>query len=553
MPESPTQTVEAHPRAPFATRSVVLARHGMVSAAQPLAVEAGVEVLRRGGSAVDAALAVNGCLAVMEPTACGLGGDLFALVWEPKSRKLHGLNASGRSPRALAIERLPGFENGLIPLHSPYAWTVPGCVDGWCELRRRFGKLSMREILAPAIAYAREGFPVSRVIAEDWARGVPVYRERPGFAEVFMPGGRAPREGEVFSNLALARTLEAVAEGERDAFYAGPVAQVLVRYSHEHGGFFSREDFALHLSTWDEPIHTTYRGVELWEMPPNGQGLAALEMLNLLENFDLASLGRESADYWHLLVEAKKVAFADRARYYADPTFAEVPVEELLSKERARRGASRIELGRAMQREPADDLRLARGETTCLSTADGDGMMVSLIQSHYTGFGSGYVVPSLGFGLQSRGAQFSLDHRHPNALEPGKRPFHTIIPGFLTRDGEPYAAFAVMGADMQPQGQVQVVVNLVDLGLDLQEAGDAPRFHHGGSSEPTGAAMTAGGVLHLEPGVPPAVVGELARRGHRIEPARGVYGGYHAVARDARSGVYAGASESRKDGCALGY
>jgi len=540
-------------RWPSRTRSIVYGRNGMVAGAHPLAVQAGVEILKKGGSAVDAALAVNSCLSVMEPTACGLGGDLFALVWDPKTRKLHGLNASGRAPFALSIEHLPSFTDGIIPLHSPYAWTVPGCVDGWSELRRRFGRLSMGEDLAAAIAYAREGFPVTRVIAAEWAHALQVYRDKPGFAEVFLPGGHAPGEGELFRNPALAGTLELVAEGEREAFYSGFAADALVRFSQEHGGFFGPEDFRRHRSTWDEPISTTYRGQRVWEMPPNGQGLAALQMLNVLEEFDLRRLGRSSPDFWHLLVEAKKLAFADRARYYADPAFAKVPVEELLSKDYARQCAARVDLRRAATDEKPEDARLARGDTTCLSTADRDGMMVSLIQSHYTGFGSGYVVAELGFVLQSRGAQFSLDVRHPNRLEPGKRPFHTIIPGFITREGEPYAAFAVMGADMQPQGQVQVVVNHVDMGLDLQEAGDAPRFHHGGSSEPTGTVMQEGGVLHLEPGIEPEVVRELARRGHRIESAAGLYGGYHAISRDASTGVYGGASESRKDGCAIGY
>jgi gamma-glutamyltranspeptidase / glutathione hydrolase len=547
----PTHT-SAPSRRPFTTRSPVFARHAMVAGAQPLAVQAGVEILKRGGTAVDAALAVNGCLAVMEPTACGPGGDLFALVWDPRTRRLHGLNASGRAPLTLSIDRLPSFRDGLIPLHSPYAWTVPGCVDGWCELQRRFGRLSMREILSAAIGYAREGFPVSPVIAGEWDHGVSLYRDKPGFAEVFLPQGRAPRAGEPFQNPTLARTLELVAADGARAFYRGPVTDALLRFSAQHGGFFSRDDFEKHASTWDEPISTDYRGLRVWEMPPNGQGLATLQMLNVLEHFDLRKLGRDSPDFWHVLIEAKKLAFADRARYYADPAFAKVPVEELLSKDYARRGAGRIDMARAMTSEP-EAIGLARGETTCLSTADADGMMVSLIQSHYTGFGSGYVVPSLGFGLQSRGAQFSLDPRHPNALAPGKRPFHTIIPGFITREDGPYLAFAVMGADMQPQGQVQVVVNLVDVGLDLQEAGDAPRFHHSGSSEPTGTVMKEGGVLHLEAGVPPEVVAELRRRGHRIEPAAGVYGGYHAVSFDASFGVYTGACESRKDGCAIGY
>ena len=544
-----------------ATRSPVHARHGMVCAAQPLAVQAGVEVLQAGGSAVDAAIAVNACLALMEPTSCGLGGDLFAIVWDPRAGRLVGLNASGRAPLALTIEKVPPEPDGTIPLFSPYAWTVPGCVDGWFELHARYGKLPMRRVLDRAIRYAEEGFPLSPVIASDWARGATRFRDQPGFAEVFMPqpadGGprRAPREGEVFRNPALARTLRLLGERGRDAFYRGPIAAALVRYSQAHGGFFTPEDFARHRSTWDEPISTDYRGWTVWELPPNGQGLAALQLLNLLETFDLRAMGRESADFWHVMVEAKKLAFADRARYYADPAFAPAPVAALLSKEYARRRAAQVDLQRAALTDSAGEPpALNRRETTYLCTADESGMMVSLIQSNYTGFGSGYVVPELGFGLQDRGGLFSLHRGHPNALEPGKRPFHTIIPAFVTVAGRPRMAFGLMGGDMQPQGHAQVIVNLKDFGMNLQEAGDAIRFHHTGSTEPTGTVMRDGGVLHIEDGLPPAVLDELRRRGHVLEPeAVGAYGGYQAIWRDPATGLYTGATEKRKDGCAQGY
>jgi gamma-glutamyltranspeptidase/glutathione hydrolase len=544
-----------------ASRSVVYARHGMVCAAQPLAVQAGLQVLEAGGSAVDAAIAVNACLALMEPVSCGLGGDLFAIVWDPKAGRLVGLNASGRAPLALTIEKVPPDSDGTIPLYSPYAWTVPGCTDGWFELHAKYGRLPMRRVLEPAIRYAEEGFPVSPVIASDWQRGAARFKDKPGFADVFMPvpagGGerRAPREGETFRNPALARTLRLLGEKGRDAYYRGPIAQALVRYSQANGGFFALEDFARHHSTWDEPIATDYRGWTVWELPPNGQGLAALQLLNLLECFDLKTMGRESADFWHVMTEAKKLAFADRARYYADPAFARVPVEALLSKEYARRRAALVDMGHAALTDSAGDpVALSRRETTYLCAADSSGMMVSLIQSNYTGFGSGYVVPELGFGLQDRGGLFSLHHGHPNALEPGKRPFQTIIPAFVTRDGKPLMAFGLMGGDMQPQGHAQVIVNLVDFGMNLQEAGDAIRFHHTGSSEPTGTAMTDGGVLHIEDGLPAAVLAELARRGHVLESEPvGAYGGYQAIWRDPVTGIYAGATEKRKDGCAAGY
>ncbi|MCU0233341.1 MAG: gamma-glutamyltransferase family protein [Thermoanaerobaculales bacterium] len=513
----------------LATRSVVYTRHGMVAAAHPL-------------------------LGFLEPTSCGLGGDLFAMVWDPRTARLSGLNASGRAPAALTIDRVPAEEDGTIPVYSVYSWTVPGCADGWFELHRRYGKLPMAAILAPAARLAREGAPVPAVIADAWAAGARRFADSPGFAAVFMPGGRAPAEGEVFANPALAATYELLAEGGRAAFYEGEVARRLVAFSDEVGGFLSLADLAAHTSEWVEPISTTYRGMTVWELPPNPQGLAALQMLNILEGFDLAAMGRDSTDFWHLLVEAKKLAYEDRARFYADPAFAAVPVAGLLDKAYAAERAARIDMQRAAASVAPGNPAVDGGDTTFLATADADGMMVSLIQSNYTGFGSGHAVPSLGFGLQDRGALFSLDPAHPNALAPGKRPFHTIIPAFMGRGGVPDTAFGVMGGDMQPQGHVQIVVNLVDFGMNLQEAGDAPRFHHTGSSEPTGTVMTDGGVVHLESGLPPEVYRDLARRGHRIIAANpAVFGGYQAIRRDAATGVLAGASESRKDGMAAGY
>ena len=538
----------------FATRSVTVARHGMVAAAHPVAVQVGLEVLKRGGSAVDAAIAVNAALSLMEPTSCGLGGDLFAMVWDPATGKLHGLNGSGRAPLALTPAKVPALPDGTIEPYSPYAWTVPGCADAWFELHRRFGRLPMNELLTPTIAYAREGVPVPQVIAGSWARSLTRFKDKPGFAEVFIPGGRAPAEGEPFANPTLANTLEALAAGGRDAFYKGRIAERIVAYSQKQGGFFSMEDFARHTSEWQEPISTTYRDVTLWELPPNGQGLAALEMLNILERFDLKALGRDNPDFWHVMVEAKKVAFADRAAYYADPDFSPAPVAALLDKGYAARQAKRIDMKRVAKSVDPGNPALQRGDTTFLVTADERGMMVALIQSNYTGFGSGYVIPELGFGLQDRGALFSLKPGHPNVLAPGKRPFHTIIPAFLGRNGIPDMAFGVMGGDMQPQGHAQIVVNIVDFGMNLQEAGDAPRFYHTDDTEPTGTVMTDGGVLSLESGVPQDVRQALIRRGHKLVEANGiVFGGYQAVYRDRKTGVYFGATESRKDGFAAGY
>jgi gamma-glutamyltranspeptidase/glutathione hydrolase len=551
---------DVHPGTPatgrgMATRSVVYAQHGMVACAQPLAAQAGLEVLKNGGTAVDAAIAVNSCLGLMEPTSNGIGGDMFAIVWDPKTKKLYGLNACGRSPLGLQASQIPPDSDGTIPLYSPYSWSVPGVVDGWAELHAKFGKLTLARDLAPAIQFATDGFPLSPVIASDWGRSVAHFKDKPGFAEVFMPGGRAPTEGEIFKNPALARSLKLIAEKGRDAYYKGPIAEEFVKYSQKVGGFFTLEDFAKHRSEWVDPVNTDYRGYTVWELPPPGQGIAALQMLNILENFDLKKMGRNSADFWHVLTEAKKVAFADRARYYADPDFAKVPVQQLLSKSYAKQRAALIRMDRAADTDlPGEPTALNRRETTYFCTADANGMMVSMIQSNYTGFGSGYVIPSLGFGIQDRGNLFDLKPGKPNSYAPGKRPFHTIIPAFMTKDGAPVMAFGLMGGDMQPQGHAMIVVNLVDFGMNLQEAGDAIRFHHTGSSEPTGTVMTDGGVLHIEDGLPEAVLAELAHRGHVLKSeAVGAYGGYQAIWRDPKSGVYSGATERRKDGCALGY
>jgi gamma-glutamyltranspeptidase/glutathione hydrolase len=537
----------------FATRSVSYARHGMVAAAHPLAVQVGLDILQRGGNAVDAAIAVNAALSFLEPVANGPGGDLFAIVWDAETKQLYGLNASGRAPLALTAEEVEPTDDGTIPLFSPYSWTVPGAVDGWFTLHDRFGELPMSDLLAPAAQLAREGAPVPEVIAGAWARSERVFGEKPGFAEVFLPGGRAPREGEIFRNEALADTFELLAREGRKAFYDGPIAEAIVAFSREHGGFFSLEDFARHTSTWVEPLSVSYKGHELWELPPNGQGLAALEMLGMLRSFDLAAMGRDSADFWHVMIETKKLAFADRARYYADPAFEDLPIEELIDPAYLAERAKLVDMERAARVLEPGDPRLEHGDTTYLAVGDEAGNLVSLIQSNYTGFGSGYVVPAVGFGIQNRGALFALEKGHPNRLEPGKRPFHTIIPGFVTRDGTPLCAFGVMGGATQPQAHVQVLVNMLDFGMNLQEAGDATRFVHGGSSQPTGTEMTDGGQVHLEFGVPREVRRELVRRGHTLVERIGVFGGYQAVCRDPETGVLSGATESRKDGVAMGY
>lgn len=539
-----------------ASRSEVIARHGMAATSHPLATQIAVDILKRGGSAVDAAIAANAALGLMEPTGNGIGGDLFAIVWDAESKKLHALNASGRSPADLTLDMLR--EKGLkqIPDFGPLPVTVPGCVDGWFELHAKFGKLPMAELLAPAIQYAEEGFPVTELIAYYWAAGRRL-KEHAGFADTFLPDGRAPAKGEIFRNPALARTLREIAASGRDAFYKGRIADEIDAFCRKNGCYLRKRDFEAHRSTWVEPASTNYRGYDVWEIVGNNQGAAVLQMLNLLEALDLRKMEHNSATYLHHMIEAKKIVYEDRARYYADAEFYAQPLDRLLSKDYAAARRKLLNPDRAAAKyspglEQAD-ATLRDGDTICLSVADKSRNMVSLIQSNYRGFGSGLCPTGLGFCLQDRGALFSLDPTHPNAYAPRKRPFHTIIPGFVTKDGKPWLSFGVMGGDMQPQGHVQVLCNLIDFEMNVQEAGDAARFYHTGSSEPFGTTMSDGGKVALESAIDDAVVRELVRRGHRIEPQIGPFGGYQAILYDAKNDVYVGASESRKDGHAAGY
>lgn len=548
---------------PFATRSPVIAQHGMAATSQPLASQVALDILKKGGSAIDAAIAANAALGLMEPTGCGIGGDLFAIVWDPETRKLYGLNASGRSPRGLTLATMKDLLGARtsIPSWGSLPVSVPGAVDGWFALHERFGNLPMNDVLAPAIQYAREGFPVSQVIAAAWQSDVEtleanqdVIEEFDNFRATFLIDGRAPEESEVFRNPDLAKTYEQIAEGGRDVFYRGAVADVIDAYMRRIGGYLRKEDLAAHTSTWVEPVSVKYRGYDVYELPPNGQGIAALQMLNLLEAYDLAAMGLNSADYLHVQTEAKKLAFEDRARFYADPDFYDVPLDRLLSKTYAKQRGALIRMDKALQQLMIlDETAPEGGDTVYLTVADARGMMVSLIQSNYLGLGSGLVPDGLGFGFQDRGALFTLEAGHPNVYAPGKRPFHTIIPAFVMKDGAPFLSFGVMGGAMQPQGHVQILANIIDFGMNVQEAGDAARYRHVGSSQPTGEGMTDGGELLVESGVDPEVVEALRRRGHRVRVTRGGYGGYQAILWDARHGVYRGASEMRKDGQVLGY
>lgn len=538
----------------FTTRSEVLAKNGMAATSQPLATQAALKILQQGGSAMDAAIAANAVLGLVEPASCGIGGDVFAIVWDAKTEKLYGFNGSGRSPKSLDIDYFMDKGMKEIPLFGPLAVSTPGTVDGWFMMHDKFGKLPMSDILAPAIQYGREGFPVSEVIAYEMATNYQNKVDLPGFAQTYLPNGRPPMKGEVFVNSNLANTYEMIAKEGRDAFYKGEIARTIDAFMKKHGGFLSYEDLATHTGEWVEPLSTNYRGYDVWELPPNGQGTAALQMLNILEGYDVKSMGFGSAEYLHIMTEAKKLAYEDRAKFYADPAFNKLPIEELLSKGYAAERSKLINPNEAARSYPAGDFEIEKGNTTYLTVADKDGNMVSLIQSIYYEFASGMVPDGLGFVLQNRGQMFNVqDRSHPNALEPGKRPFHTIIPAFITKDGKPWVSFGLMGGSVQPQGHAQIVVNLIDFGMNLQEAGDAPRMRHVGSSQPTGSIMTNGGTLNLEHGFSYQTIRELRKMGHRLGTGVGIYGGYQAIGFNLASKVYTGASESRKDGQAAGY
>ena len=537
----------------FATRSEVIAQHGMAATSQPLATQIALDILKQGGTAVDAAIAANAALGLMEPTGCGIGGDLFAMVWSGPEQRLYGLNASGRSPYSLTLDEFATQGLTKIPSTGPLPVTVPGCVDGWIELHKLFGKLPMETVLAPAIGYAREGFPLSELIAHYWAMSVSSLGDFPNFKETFTIDGRAPRKGEIFRNPALANTYEIIAQQGRAGFYDGPVAEAIATYMKRVGGFLTAKDLKDHRSEWVIPVSTEYRGYRVFELPPNGQGIAALQILNILEGYDVRAMGFGSAEYIHCFLEAKKLAFEDRAKFYADPDFNKLPVEALISKPYAAQRRALINPKRAGRAYAPGNPALEQGDTIYLTVADSQGTMVSLIQSNYRGMGSGCTPDGLGFCLQDRGELFNLEEGHFNSYAPHKRPFHTIIPAFVMHQDKPYMTFGVMGGATQPQAHAQIIVNLVDFDMNLQEAGDAPRILHVGSSQPTGQTMTDGGTVSLETGVPYDHIRQLVQMGHRIQTNVGSFGGYQAIRIDPNTGTYYGASESRKDGQAAGY
>lgn len=534
----------------FASRSEVIAQHGMAATSQPLATQVALDILKNGGNAVDAAIAANAMLGLVEPTGCGIGGDIYAIIWDAETKTLHGLNGSGRSPQSLTLDYFKQQGITEIPKFGALPVSVPGTVDGWFEMHEKFGSTPMTDILAPAIQYAREGFPVSELISYYLHRSVARIGQYEGFKETYMPDGEMPDTGDIFKNPALAATYEKIAKGGRDAFYKGDIARTIDAYIKAQGGFLSYADLASHTSTWVEPVSTNYRGYDVWELPPNGQGIAALQILNIMEHYDVESMGFGSPEYVHTFVEAKKLAFADRAKFYSDMDFNDIPVERLISKQYAAERQRTIDPNRAAKRV---DAGINEGDTIYLTVADNDGNMVSLIQSNFRGMGSGMTPTGLGFVLQNRGELFALDPEHFNVYAPNKRPFQTIIPAFVTKNNVPYLSFGVMGGGAQPQMHAQVIMNMIDFGMNTQEAGDAPRILHSGSSQPTGSEMTDGGYVSLESGFAVETRRALLKKGHVLRDVSGAFGGYQAIRYDANNKVYFGASESRKDGHAAGY
>ena len=552
--------------ASFASRTAVYGLNGAAGTAHPLATQVGIDILKRGGSAVDAAIAINAALGFLEPTSCGIGGDAYAMLWDPKLRKVVGIAGSGASPRGLSLETVRSrATNGALPPLGAVTVSVPGTVDAWWTLHQRYGRLPWADVLAPAIALAENGAPVPDIIARYIRTSMARFaRPNSGAEETAnalrtygLADGKGPLPGQVFRNPDLARTYRLIARGGRDAFYAGPIADTIDRYMRRIGGWLTRADLAAHRSDWSEPFSTTYRGATVHALGANTQGLATLQMLNIMERFDFATEGFQSPRAIHWSIEAKRLAYEDRARFYGDPRFSKVPAEWLVSKDYARERAKLIRSDRILTPVYPGQAP-SRGDTTYFTCADSSGMMVSFIQSNFRGMGSGLVPDGLGFMLQDRGQLFSLRDGHPNLYAPGKRPFQTIIPGFATRDGRPWMSFGVMGGDMQPQGQAQIVSNCVDFGLDVQAAGDSPRWHHEGSSQSMGedsAGLGPTGLVRLESGVPAATKAALAVIGWRMGEPDGGFGRYQCVEHrlDGRDRVYAAASEMRADGCALAY
>ncbi len=538
----------------WATRSQVIAQNGMAATSNPLSTQVALDVLKAGGNAIDAAIAANAMEGVVEPHVNGIGGDLFAIVWDAKSKKLYGLNGSGRSPKSLTLAEFKKRGLKYIPSTGPLPVSVPGCVDAWFELHKKFGSMPMSKVLEKAVSYARNGFPVHGELASALTRVQANYGKYPNVDKHYYPNGQVAGEGDIFKNPNLGNTLERLGKEGRDVFYKGDMAKTMDAFMKKNGGFLSYDDLASHTSTWIDPVSVNYRGYDVWELPPNGQGIAALQMLNILEGYDFSKIKVGSAEHIHLFTEAKKLVFEDRAKYYADMDFAKIPVKSLISKEYAAERRKLINPNRASKHFDAGNPALKDGDTIYLTVADKDGNMVSLIQSNYRGFGSGMMPDGLGFMFQDRGEMYSLKEGENNTYAPGKRPFHTIIPAFMTKGGQPIMSFGVMGGAYQPMGHTQIVMNVVDFGMNVQEAGDFPRINHEGSSEPTGEIMEpTGGTITLESGYPYEIIRELLQKGHQVGYLNGIYGGYQCIRYDPIRKVYFGGTESRKDGQAAGY
>ena len=533
----------------FASRSEVIATNGMAATSHPLATQTAISILKNGGNAIDAAIAANAVLGLVEPTGCGIGGDLFAIIWSADEKKLFGLNSSGPAPKNISINKLKQKGLEKIPPYGPLPVTVPGAVAGWVSIHKKFGLLEFNKLFNDAISYAENGFPVTELVSYYLERSSEIFAAYPNFKDVWMPNGKTPKKGEIFINKNLAENYKEIANTYGKSFYSGKIAENIVNTVNAQGGFFSMSDLNSFEPEWINPVSTNYRGYDVWELPPNGQGIAALQILNILERFDIESMGFGTSDYIHLFTEAKKVVYEDRAKYYADTNFSNIPVEKLISKEYANERSKLINLKKSSKSFNPGNLEI--GDTIYLTVADSFGNMVSLIQSNYRGMGSGVVPDNTGFMLQDRGEMFSLDPNHMNSLMPGKRPFHTIIPAFVTKNDKPFISFGLMGGAMQPQGHAQIIVNLVDFKMNLQEAGDAPRIRHVGSSQPTGEKMLDGGYLSLEKSFDKNEISKLKKMGHKFQYDLGGFGGYQAIM--IKDGVYYGASESRKDGHASGY
>ena len=536
-------------RLPF--RSEVIAKKGIAATSHPLATQTALDILKRGGNAIDAAIAANALLGLIEPTACGIGGDAFAVIWDAKTQRLYGINGSGKAPSNLSFNYFKKQKIRDIPSEGPLSLTVPGCVDTWQKMHEKFGKLSLEEILAPAIAYSDDGFPVSEMVAKNMALQAERLKKYSGFSKIYMPNDSLPKKGDLFKNPALANTYRRLAEAGLRNFYDGEIADEMVEYVKTQGGFLSVSDFNAYQSEWVQPLSTSYRGYELWQLPPNGQGIAIIEMLNILETNDIKSMGFGSKALIHLLIETKKLVSEDVSEQLGDPAFVNVAISKLISKAFAAERAKLINKEKAGK--SVNTAFFEQGNSVFLTVADAEGNMVGLMQSNYRGMGSGLTPENLGFVLQNSAAAFTLQANHPNVYAAGKRPLLNNTPSFVTKDGSPWLCFGWMDGQLQSQSQLQFLVNVIDFGMNLQEAGDAPMVCHETPVERVSTSTAESGWVNMDSGFNYEIIRGLMKMGHRVKFETGNYGGFQAIMRDPISGIYFGASESKKNGQAAGY